>query len=453
MFRSLLGCAILGVSLFVPTARSQTLDGGRNKFWDSKEYRSTKDIRRSLRNGAIPADPNDKDHVLAIDLMAREYVYQLYWTADGSFPSGKLSDNIENFMSEMGKLSSSKFREKSATTQQMLTKAVIDRCKEMMPRCKPLVAINVAMMLSRLPDRMVDRSSPIPTEKEWAAMVLPRLAQGNGNHLVTVCLALLDAENRKDENARKNPKAERGNSGVRYYLFKTISSTMGVPFPEKPLVEAKTEEAAISMALDAINKDPKFPKNTPRDEVEGFKVLRREALKIVAKGRTATVGDKAQVALALARFAAGDERIVPEPRVDERMEAAIGLSRLIGQASKSPGFHADYAVPCVVRAVQAFGLAANTNIEKSGLERARPWKVEAARFLEAIERMKGDGKDKYLAAAHRQCRDVLTPILTGGTSARVADLNEWLTSNPPTSKSIYRGVDESTVKLAESEEK
>jgi hypothetical protein len=226
---------------------------------------------------------------------------------------------------------------------------------------------------------------------------------------------------------------------------------MGVP-AKAPLLKAATEEKAVTLALNFINRNPKFPRSTPRDEIEGYKVLRREAVKVVAQARGATVGEKGQVALALARIAAGDDRVKPAPRPDERLEAALGLCRLIGRAGKSPGFQADYAVPSVVRAVQAFGMAANANIEKTGLERTRAWKIDAARLLEGVEVMKGDGKDKYTADAAKQCADALTPLQNGNTSARVADLNEWLKTNVPASKSLYQGDDDATVKPAEAVE-
>jgi hypothetical protein len=450
MLRSLPGCVSLGLVLVVLSApaNGQRLEDGERKFESSKEYKDSKVLRRQLARGEVTADPRDKDHQQAIEVMAKEHVYGLHWTADKSFKSGEINKVVDYFTQQLSSMSANKIREKTAMAQQMFCRAVIDRCKETMPRSKPIVAVNLAMMLSRISDRRGERGL-ILTEKEWAEDVLPRLADGNGEHLAAVCVEILEAERSKDDKPKN--KDEKGNNGVRYYLFRALAGAMGVP-SKAPLLKAQTEEKAVALALGIINKEPKFARNTPPGEIEGYKVLRREAVKVVAGSRAATVGEKGQSALALARVAAGDERIKPAPRLDERMEAAMGLCRLIAQANKSPGFQADYAVPCVVRAVYAFGLQANPNLDKKSVERARPWTVDAARLIEAIEVMKGDGKDKYTAAAAKQCIDILTPIMKDSASTRIADLNEWLKTNVPTSKSIYRADENSTVKPAEESE-
>src|SRR5262249_25457414 len=167
--------------------------------------------------------------------------------------------------------------------------------------------------------------------------------------------------------AKKAP--EIGNNGVRYYLFRAISSTLAVP-SKTPLVKAANEEKAVQVALDFVARTPAFAKNTPREELEGYKVLRREALKVIARSRTAAFG-KSQPALALPRYAADHSALPQPPRVDERMESAMGLCRLINKAKDSPGFQTDYAAANVVRAVAAFAKAANREVDtKKGIDRS-----------------------------------------------------------------------------------
>jgi hypothetical protein len=113
-----------------------------------------------------------------------------------------------------------------------------------------------------------------------------------------------------------------------------------------------------------------------------------------------------------------------------------------------PDLQKDYAAAAFARAIYAFALSANANIEqKNVLERSRPWKVDAARLLEALDLMKGDGKDRYVNDVFKECRKVLAPLETGGAAPANA-LGDWLSGNAPPSKALLKSDPESTVKAA-----
>src|SRR5262249_8842560 len=143
-----------------------------------------------------------------------------------------------------------------------------------------------------------------------------------------------------------------------------------------------------------------------------------------------------------------DESITPAPRTDERIEAAIGLARMVAKAEKWPDFQADYAAAMVAYAVQAFGLDANLTYDKTGVKRARPWRVDAPRLSEAGEAMRGEGKNAYINSVIDQCmKNVLTNLdREKARKSETALFFDWLDRTPPASKSLFKGADDTAIK-------
>jgi hypothetical protein len=393
---------------------------------------------RKLYNFTETFDPKDKDHKQAVFLWSISLAYPIYWDAEESFQPGQFNKTVEGFTVDVSRMSSKQEkREKTAVLQPTLCREVIDRCAEITrktdkmskPSGRMIARLNAALLLSRIPEQRLERGV-LRSEKDWAEEVQTRLGGGVADHLINTCLALLEEE----------PKRKDGiNDGARYYLFRAIANALLVPAPPKkpPLVKKDVEEKAVAAAIEFVSKSPKFLKSTPREEIEGFKVLRREALKVVAASRSADLGEKGHPALVLAKFAAPDKNVTPEPRLDERTEAAMGLCRLVANAKESPGLKVDYAAWCVACATYAFAKAANPNLEDTGLKRARAWKIEALMLLEAVDKMKGE-KDAYVVKAYKQCADVLGPLQKGNQAA-AGDLGLWVKdAGLPPSKAISK---------------
>jgi hypothetical protein len=174
---------------------------------------------------------------------------------------------------------------------------------------------------------------------------------------------------------------------------------------------------------------------------------------VLAQANSATVGDKGgKPILALARIAAADERVSPSPHLSEQIEASVGLGKLLGRLAAKPGdVQLDVGALAVARGVTAFGLAAaaGDNIAKKGPERARPWKAEAARLIEAVDAMKADGKNASINDVHRRCLNVLLPIETGKAGAASA-LFDWLDdqqTRDAASKPLFKGDASTTIKV------
>jgi hypothetical protein len=238
------------------------------------------------------------------------------------------------------------------------------------------------------------------------------------------------------------------NDGVKYYLFKTLSNLLGVP-SKTPLLKKDTEARAVQAALDFVEKPVTFPRVTPLAEIDGYRVLRCEAVKVAAHSSSATVGDKGRPVLTLARVAAGDVSISPPPHISERLEATVGLARLLGKVAAKPGdLQLDAAAAQVARGVKDFAFAANPNIKAVGVSRIRPWKIEAARLIEAIGSMKGEGKNTFVNDVVKRSLEVLTP-LERGEAGSANSLDAWLkdTARATADKPLFKGDDKSAVKV------
>src|SRR5262249_4618726 len=139
----------------------------------------------------------------------------------------------------------------------------------------------------------------------------------------------------------KDPKA---NPGSRYWAARGLQSFFQLAFPapdsEPVLFKDKDREARCILALlTALDfKLPEMPPPSP-EEIEGFRLLRREVIHALGLSRyPAAVDSKGEVkggktAQALVRVMHGDG-LNPPPRLDEQVEAAIGVCRLQARPSK-----------------------------------------------------------------------------------------------------------------------
>jgi len=113
--RSFLQLALLILFVFlVPTAPAQQLDRGEGEF-EAKARLVSRTLRVDLFKGTATADPKDKSHRDAVEVMAMEVVYPLYWLTANTRPPevGKMYRQVEEFDSRLNQMT--KF--KAATSQ------------------------------------------------------------------------------------------------------------------------------------------------------------------------------------------------------------------------------------------------------------------------------------------------------------------------------------------------
>jgi hypothetical protein len=412
------GRLVLGLALSVAAlapwsaARAQSLSGGMNELEDAwRKHRST---AQQLLRGMTAAEPGDKSHVAALDMEARYLTYRVYL------------DHLE-------------VREEKQT-RPTLEKAFRDFDADLgyLEKGKPgtQAAADIFRDKVRLHAKeVIDFEKAKPVHKLFNARILAEIAKLGQGQLADTLVEVL--------------KDEKQNDGVRYYALRGLRNLLALvqPMQMPPIVTKDQETKCAEALIDFLEKKEGPTKGASREEIDGFRVLRREAVRALAQIHSPSLGEKARPALVLARFAGADERIQPEPRIDERVEAAIGLARM--QSTQDKQYQPDYAANQIGRSLGAFGQKFNDEKAKKegGGDPSRPWKIDAYRFNEALNALKTDsGKDAYVAGVVDRGARILGAVMRGD-QPNADDLN-WFTtpeSDAP-NKELFKGVTDSVVK-------
>jgi len=230
-------------------------------------------------------------------------------------------------------------------------------------------------------------------------------------------------------------------------------------FNQGPLKNKEREARGVVAIISFLGRKPTYSANASQEEFEGFRYVRREALRALAMSHYPAVADAkgnltgrtAQVLLQVL-----NKDIDPEPRLDEQIEAATGLARM--KADLTKGYHPDYSAFYVGQFLLEFA-ERYVNRKEGTRDAAEPWKVYAVRLEDGLDAMKEDARSQKEAAAYvaglaAKSMPVLKSIEAGSkASERVTgDLGDWLKANPPKSAMIYEGVKDSVVKPAEKTE-
>jgi GGDEF domain-containing protein len=257
-------------------------------------------------------------------------------------------------------------------------------------------------------------------------------------------------------------KDDKQSDAVRYWAYRGLYELFRQANREEPTLKNKAREAECILALGKAI-DRKGPMAGPREVIEGARVLRREAVRALAATRYPVLADKdgknvkGYPALMLLRLVAQPGSYQPPLRLDEQVEAAIGLTRLLTKGF--PDYQPDYAAWHVGRFIVRFAEEYQRAREAKN-DAMEPWKIHAARLLEGLEWMRADAakniKDKdvtkYLTELVNRAGAVLQPIEKGQT-ARAGDLSNWLNANPPKNPALFRGKPDTAIKAMEPEEK
>jgi hypothetical protein len=399
-------------------ARAQTLNEGWNRL--DPLYQRARPRFRGYLSGAEKFDSADKGQIEEIDLIAKHYAYGIYLNHEMVKPAetGRPSVIDRDFKEIDGYLNSftqSKDREALQPLADVFRDKVRLRALEVLqfPQARPIHKLHNARLLAKV----------------------AVLGQGAlADTLITVL------------------KEPNQNDAVRYYVLRGLGTLLAQMQPmQTPPTPAltKEEQAKCAEALVDFLEQRKGPaKNAPPEEIDGFRLLRREAIRALAQIHTPAVSEKVRPALVLARFAGDDERIQPPPRIDERVEAAAGLARM--QSGQDKQYQPDYAAGQIAKCIGAFAHLADkelANLKDKKEFQTRPWRVDAAQLKEALAALKTDsGQNAFVAKVADRGMQLLDYIIKG----REVGSNEvtWWTSpeSDPPSKELFRGVANSTVK-------
>jgi len=139
--------------------------------------------------------------------------------------------------------------------------------------------------------------------------------------------------------------------------------------------DAAQEEKLLALAGDLAEKPPQWTNGAPAEEQEGFRMIRREAIRVLAASGRPKVGSVVPSAV-LGRILALDPT-KSNYRLDELVDAAIGLASMRIEA----GFNTDLAASLVGKTIQEF---IATYTQKQGIYASFPFVFHAARLNTAL---------------------------------------------------------------------
>src|SRR5262249_39748301 len=133
------------------------------------------------------------------------------------------------------------------------------------------------------------------------------------------------------------------NQGAQYWAARGLHDLLAQPAPmgAASVLDPMRLEAAARALSALVGDKVAFNPSVTLPEIDGYRTLRREAIKALGQVRVPAYGEQCRPALELLRLMAQQDT-APDPRMDERVEAAIGLARL-RPTQKPEDYAVDYA--------------------------------------------------------------------------------------------------------------
>ncbi len=386
-------------------------------------------------NEGEKASKDNKEHREAIDMAAQYYTYRLTWDSLNGTP-GEVDKVMQAFFQEVNNADSDAVRKGNPVFTELFLKALTQRARDVVQTRQQIAAVNAGRMLARL-------------------------AKAGSEEAGDACLEAL--QNDKDF---LDPKAR---AGVQYWALQGLGNLLErwAEAPADPSAapaagaarkdrEAKYVQALVNFLDQFAAKGGTAPAGAGKDPAEerGLQLFRREAVRALAHYRNPAVADekgniKVKSALALLKVVANDG-LTPPARLDERIEAAIGVARL--RVKALPSYQPDYAAQQVGYVVVQMGN--DVKPSKPNDPNKFPWKVYAAQLGDALEGMRADAKgapdkageyvDKMVAQSLRILKEGIEVRETATTQG---DLKIWLDTTAPPHNSLYKGVADATVRV------
>ncbi|HEV3078311.1 MAG TPA: hypothetical protein VGY66_00970 [Gemmataceae bacterium] len=274
-----------------------------------------------------------------------------------------------------------------------------------------------------------------------AAMILERLAATGDEEVVDILVETV-----------QDPQE---NDGVKLFALRGLKEFCDLGQGLSAFRSKDREAKCIQALIDYVQHKPAGKQALSGSQAAALSYVRNEA--VAALGATLfpaySVTEKKKTtiqrttALALLRVIRKDG-VIPEPTLTEQVNAVVSLAQL--QAKLCDEYQVDYAAYHVGRFIAEFVVRRNAGKDSM----TEPWKVHAARLHQAVadlrtQAARGSGKayvDKLASLAQTLLNDMVTN--PKGTPDQ-RNLSTFLDTNPPASKSLFRGLDDAVVKEAE----
>lgn len=254
-------------------------------------------------------------------------------------------------------------------------------------------------------------------------------------------LAMLGDLSKHEETAELMVKVlddPQQNDGARYYALNGLGELIARLKPAG--IKDASRKEKVAQALSAfVERKPSLSAAPEPEELAGQKVLRREAVQALAQVREPVLGSnaKTRTAVALARVLRRDVSLVPDPRLDEQVEAAVGLAQLKADPA------GDYQPAVAAYHLAAF-LREFTRAYQERKDNRNPWRVWAIRVSEALNVMAATFPgDPTVKTVVQMGREVLERV-EKGQAPNQGTLNTWVTSNKPQVAALYKSDPKST---------
>jgi hypothetical protein len=412
-------------------------------------------IRETLKEllpGNTKADPNNMDHVAAVNAetewLARSFVDPYYRDTPPNPPE---KDRKKTLAFLIGKVD---------TDVTLMTKSRYD--------AEPVAAMYTHYFAMHARAVLLNPKSPAPPVSALnLTRALANLAVLRQGELSDVLVDLVEADLKKDQAPqaeRVNDPSKMPNDGVKYYALRGLHDLMALP-PKPPnmtpVLTPEQELKVVKLLQKVISTGQTFKDTTPQQEIDGFRVRRREAIKALARELNPAVPDKKDgAALTLLRVVARDKSLAPEPSIEERLEAAVGLAHMKFDEVKD--YNPDYAAYHIGLFVDEFVTYCNTeNVIKrtEGPIYLRPVRIYASRLIEALELMRNqvndplikrtDAERKFVNDAINEYNLKVLSRLEKSTDSIVNpnnyELPKWLAAAKAPNALLFKGVEETAV--------
>jgi hypothetical protein len=127
------------------------------------------------------------------------------------------------------------------------------------------------------------------------------------------------------------------NDAVRLYYLRSLRNLFAVVNQDNPvksvITKPERERAAIKALIAFLTRKPTLSANASEEEVNGYRAVRREAIRALGQSRFPVVRVDGKIetipALHLLRFANSDKSISPPPSLSERADALTGYLQLV----------------------------------------------------------------------------------------------------------------------------